>query len=177
MLTMFCAGVTTIKSTIQVHQALGLTSTNWVWAVSGWCSLAKCQTLVSGPVVCLQKVAYENIAVVHVLCLSGDFVSEAGSFSMMFPPSDVMLCLFHSVVKYHLRNLAIQSVANSKIHNPLLAVFVTVLDNEYPNRNWRIQIPRHSLPYFLAVHKPYFRVPYSLVLDINYQAETVVNFT
>lgn len=38
--------------------------------------------------------AYENIAVVHVLFLSGDFVSEAGSFSMMFPPLDVMLCLF-----------------------------------------------------------------------------------
>lgn len=121
--------------------------------------------------------AYGSIAVVHVLCLSGDFVSEAGSFSsMMFPSLDITLYLFHSVVNYHLRNLTIQfSVANSKIHNPLLDVFVTVLDNEYPNRNWRIKIPRHSLPYFLAVYKPYFRVPYSPVLDINYQVQTVVS--
>lgn len=55
---------------------------------------------------------------------------------LLFPPSDVMLYLFHNVVKYHLRNLAIQFLgANSKIHNLLLLAFVKVSDKEYPNCN------------------------------------------
>lgn len=80
-------------SALQVHQALGLTASTWVWAPPDWHFLAKCQTLVSSPVVHMWKMAYEITKAVHAFHLPEDFVSEVGAFSS--------LCITVSTIRCH----------------------------------------------------------------------------